>query len=332
MKKIFLLCLLAGALFADKVEYKKDHTFIDDLMSEVETTLDSNITQKLKLENIKDYVANLKFDDNVDKSKYKFNVMGHYENYMLLGSYTHDTLIEKHYNTDGTPNPDLDYERDTNEAQFQLSIKVPLYANFLGTNADLFSAYTQNSYWQVYDTEHSSPFRETNYMPELFLEWSPDKTFGDSTLKTVRFALIHQSNGQDLGKSRSWNRTEMFFLFKKQNLLYGFNVWDRWNEDQKTSTDETEGDDNPGLEEYVGNQKFFVKYKSDNFNIMIAHQNDILKYDINKGNTKVDITFPSLNKNLDFFIRCFSGYGESLIDYNVKIRRVSFGIMIADWL
>ena len=329
MKKILLSGLLCLNLFANDTENKS--SFVDDLVGEVESTLNSDVTDKVKLENMKNYIHNLKFNDKVDKSKYKFNLMGHYENYMLLGGYSPNRLIEKHWE-DGVRDPSKDYVRDDNEAQFQLSIKVPLYSDFLGTGADLFTAYTQNSYWQVYDTEHSSPFRETNYMPELFLEWQPNKKFGDSTLIKSRFALIHQSNGQDVGQSRSWNRTEIFFLFQNNNIYYGFNAWDRWNEDEKTDPTATEGDDNEGLENYIGKQKYFVKYKSKNFNIMLAHQNDILDYHPSKGNTKIDLTFPSINSNFDFFIRYFNGYGESLIDYNVKIERVSFGIMIADWI
>jgi len=327
MKKILLGSLFSLSLFANQ-----NSTFVDDLIGTVKSTMDSNITHELKVQSIENYIKSIKFNDNVDKSKYRFNIMGHYENYMLLGGYTPDNLVEKAYNADGTRDSANDYLRDNNEAQFQLSIKVPLFSNFLNSGADLFTAYTQNSYWQVYDTDHSSPFRETNYMPELFLEWSPQKKLGDSELKTVRFALIHQSNGQDLGKSRSWNRTEMFFLFKQENILYGSNIWHRWKEDQKTTTDQIDGDDNPGLTDYIGNQRFFVKYKSEHFNIMLAHQNDITHYDIHRGNVKLDVTFPSLNKNFDFFIRYFNGYGESLIDYDVKIQRVSFGIMIADWL
>ena len=334
MKKVLLSCLIGLNLFANEA------TFLDDLVSEVNNTLDSNLTQKIKLENVKDYIKNIKFNDKIDKNKYKFNVMGHYENYMLLGGYSSTKLINRHWTNgvdDTDPANNKGYERDTNEAQFQLSIKIPLYSNFLNSGGDLFSAYTQNSYWQVYNTDHSSPFRETNYMPELFVEWSPDKQFGESKLIKTRFALIHQSNGQDVGQSRSWNRTELFFLFQNKNIFYGMNIWDRWNENKKDTSDidypnVTEGDDNVGLEDYVGNQKYFVKYKSDSVNLMLSHQNDILEYDIHKGNTKLDITFPSVNSNFDFFIRYFNGYGESLVDYDVKVKRISFGIMIADWI
>ena len=257
--------------------------------------------------------------------------MSHHENYMLLGGYSSTNLTEKHWDSSGTPDNTRNYKRDTNEAQFQLSIKVPLYSDFIGTGADLFTAYTQNSYWQVYDTQHSSPFRETNYMPELFLEWQPNTKLGDSELKKVRFALIHQSNGQDIGQSRSWNRTEMYFLLQNQNIFYGMNIWDRWDEDKKKSNDSTEGDDNEGLEDYIGKQKYFIKYKTDNYNVSLMHQNNIFDYYSSKGNSKINLTFPSINSNFDFFIRYFNGYGESLIDYDVKIERISFGIMIADW-
>jgi phospholipase A1 len=333
MKKILILllfiCLSLLAKPTDTQETK--HTFSEDLFATIQQSLDSNVTNDIKLNNISDYLKNIKFNDKVNKKKYKYNIMGHYENYMLLDCYSPNNLVEKHWK-DGIRDPSKDYKRDHNEAQFQLSIKVPLYGNFLNTGADLFTAYTQNSYWQVYDTKHSSPFRETNYQPELFLEWHPDKRLGESTLKITRLSFIHQSNGQDVGKSRSWNRTEMFFLLQHENIFYGLNFWDRWDEKDKVAPNETEGNDNKHLVKYIGAQRYFVKYKSDKFNIGLYYQTNLFDYDPNLGNIRVDLTLPSINQNLKFFIRYFNGYGESLIDYDVKIQRISFGIMIADWI
>ncbi len=337
MKKILFGCLLTLGLFANESSQNENKSsFMGDLLNEVKSTIDSDLTDKVKLENMKEYIKSIKFDDKVDTSKYKLNIMGHHESYMLLGGYSPTNLTEKYWSK-GVRDTNNEYERDNNEAQFQISIKIPLYSNFLNTGGDLFTAYTQNSYWQVYNTDHSSPFRETNYMPELFIEWQPNKKFGDSTLVKTRFSLIHQSNGQDVGKSRSWNRTEVFFMFKNDNIYYGANIWDRWDEDKKDVNDPnypnvTEGDDNVGLEDYIGKQKYFVRYETDKVNFTLSHQNNIADYDIDYGNTKLDIAFPSINSNFDFFIRYFNGYGESLIDYDVKIERVSFGILIADWL
>ena len=331
MKKIALALYLATTFcLANEMTQDAEKTFTSDLAKEVQSVLDANISDKIKMENIKEYLTTLEFNDEIDDQKYPFTLRGHHENYMLLGGYSSTKLYEKEWSD--AHHVANKYERDTNEAQFQISIKVPLYANFLHSGGDLFTAYTQNSYWQVYNTERSSPFRETNYMPELFMEWQPEKKFGDSKLLWTRLALIHQSNGQDVGQSRSWNRTEFSFVFQKDAIYYGASIWDRWNEDAKLDANATEGDDNPDLEKFIGNQKYFVKYRGDTIDLSLAYQNDILEYNRHYGNLKLDLSFPSVNKNLDFFVRYFYGYGESLVDYNEKIKRISFGILISDWI
>jgi len=332
-KQLFLLLISSLCLFGSDTNATVDtpkSSFIGDLLSEVSSTLDANITDKVKLDNLKSYITSLQFDDKVDTHKYKFNLMGHNENFILLGGYSPTTLYEKEWSDAYTSTNK--YQRDKNEAQFQISMKIPLYKNFLNSKGDLFSAYTQNSYWQVYNTKYSSPFRETNYQPELFIEWQNDKKFGDSKLIQSRLSLIHQSNGQDVGQSKSWNRTEVSFIFQNGNIYYGTNIWNRWDEEAKKDANATKGDDNPDLEKFIGHQKYFVKYKGDKISLTLAHQNDIMDYNINRGNTKVDFSFPSPNKNFDFFVRYFNGYGESLVDYNTKIERFSFGILISDWL
>ena len=66
---------------------------------------------------------------------------------------------------------------DNVEARFHLSFKGRVWA------ADdhrwgLWLAYTQQSQWQVYSGDISSPFRETNYMPELFGSFRPGVDLG----------------------------------------------------------------------------------------------------------------------------------------------------------
>lgn len=257
--------------------------------------------------------------------------MSYHDNFLLFGGYSSSELTQKHYTSNGLRDSSKDYIRNANEAQFQLSLKVPLAMNIFNTTADIYAAYTQNSFWQVYDKEHSRPFRETNYMPELFIEWQPNIDLGWTTLEKTRLSFIHQSNGQDIGYSRSWNRTEVLAQFRNDKLKYGFSFWDRWNEDAKSSPSDVNGDDNPDLENYIGRQKLFIDYAFHHYGLSLEHQNDLFKYDINKGNTKLDITLPSPSDNFNFFIRYFHGYGESLIDYDVKLERVSFGVKIHEW-
>jgi len=258
-----------------------------------------------------------------------FTLLPHNENYLLFGGYTNDNLQEKYWDDDGKRDYSKDYVRNKSEVQFQISLKTPIVKNFL--KADLYFAYTQKSFWQIYEEEKSRPFRETNYMPEFFLQWNPSYHLKDNYLKEIQLALIHQSNGQDLGASRSWNRTQLHLLFQNKDLLYGIDIWHRWQEDEKEDYSDPSGDDNPNLENYIGKQKIFIRYSINDYSISLSHQNDIFNYDSSKGNTKIDINIPSTNQKFDFFIRYFNGYGESLIDYDVKIKRASFGVIFSTW-
>jgi phospholipase A1/A2 len=51
----------------------------------------------------------------------------------------------------------------------------------------------------------------------------------------------------------------------------------------------------------------------------------------NKGAIDLGWAFP-LMRSLKGYIQYFNGYGESLLDYNYPVSRVSFGISFSDWL
>ncbi|CDK46358.1 Phospholipase A1 precursor,; Outer membrane phospholipase A [Escherichia coli IS1] len=53
------------------------------------------------------------------------------------------------------------------EVKFQLSLAFPLWRGILGPNSVLGASYTQKSWWQLSNSEESSPFRETNYEPQF---------------------------------------------------------------------------------------------------------------------------------------------------------------------
>jgi phospholipase A1 len=275
---------------------------------------------------LQQYIKNLewKLDSKINKDISRYNLMGHYTNYILFGGYSPTKLYKTTQDNNLTTNP-----RHKNEAQFQVSIKVPVFNNIFNSQGDLFLAYTQNSYWQIYDKDDSSPFRETNYQPELF--WQVDKInknkFG---LKTLRFGAIHQSNGQAALASRSWNRTELHMLLEANNFFYGFNIWSRWDEPYKADSNSTRDDDNPLLTDYIGNQKVFVGFKYKRFENTLTYQNDIADFEAGKGSVTLDIALPSTNNNFNFFFRYFYGYGESLIDFDKKIKRYSVGVMVAN--
>ena len=109
---------------------------------------------------------------------------------------------------------DDDYKGEETEMIFQISFK----ARLLGS--PLYFAYTQQSFWQAYNTDESSPFRESNYAPEIFWRFSP----GDWWSKTMGLDLgfEHQSNGQPTAESRSWNRLYAgLFTSSERQSFYG---------------------------------------------------------------------------------------------------------------
>jgi phospholipase A1 len=68
----------------------------------------------------------------------------------------------------------LPLDIENTEMKFQISQKAKvlnaLKFNTLGiAGMRLWAAYTQQSNWQAFNTGNSSPFRETNYAPELIL-------------------------------------------------------------------------------------------------------------------------------------------------------------------
>ena len=277
MKKLIFL-LFSVFLFAND-------SIVDDIIKDLD---DLNVT-KLDIKDVKNYLTNLKLhlDDNISKNEINYNISSYHQTYFTLFAYSPQKLIEKYWDN-GIRDYSRDYERKKTEANFQISIKVPLFRNFLNSKATLFFGYTQNSFWQVYNKEHSAPFRETNYQPELFLNWNLDK----KVLKKIRLSFVHQSNGQDVGKSRSWNKTQISFLFKKQNYSFGFDFWDRWDEDKKQTPTSPNGDDNPNLEDYIGKNRVFIRYTKNKHKITLTHQNDIFHYNINIGYSKLQYIFP----------------------------------------
>lgn len=208
------------------------------------------------------------------------------------------------------------------EAKFQLSSKVALNDDSLLIKGDrLYIGFTLEAWWQIYASGISKPFRETNYQPEIFylapLDWHP---FGGNTGFIV--GLEHQSNGRGQGLSRSWNRVYTHLLFEKNNFALSLKPWVRLSEDEKLFPTDSEGDDNPDIQDFMGNFELDVVYKWHDLEFNFTGRQN---FKTHLGAAELGVTFPLWGK-LRGYATGFSGYGESLIDYNHNQTRFGLGI------
>jgi len=219
---------------------------------------------------------------------------------------------------------DGENEMQRMEIEFQISFKMPVLIDIADLPLSLYFAYTQVSLWQAYNFDNSSPFRETNYEPEIFATWQQDTELPLGwTFKLASFGFTHQSNGRGEPLSRSWNRLNANVVVEKGNLAVAFNPWYRF--------DETESkDNNPDLLDYYGHGKVTLAYKLDNHTLSLMSRNN-LESGFSKGSIEASWSFPIHNK-VRGYLQVFSGYGNSMVEYDQYTNTIGLGISLTDWL
>jgi phospholipase A1/A2 len=263
--------------------------------------------------------------DELATSESPFVLTPHRVNYFLPVTYN--------TNPNNTPFVDqldqADEELDNLEAKFQISFKFPLGYNLFGDNGHLFLAYTNQSYWQVYNQEISSPFRETNHEPEIFMLFNNDWQIAGFTNSFIGVGAAHQSNGKTPGLSRSWNRLYGTLIFDKGPYAFAVKAWWRIPEDEKETPTSSKGDDNPDLTDYLGHMELTGVYGLDKHRFSLLLRNNFKNP--NRGALEFTWSYPIMG-NLRFYTQYFNGYGESLIDYNHHNQRIGIGFSINDIL
>ncbi|MFO7609497.1 MAG: phospholipase A [Candidatus Krumholzibacteriia bacterium] len=210
------------------------------------------------------------------------------------------------------------YHGAESEAIFQLSAKHDLFGS------RFYFAYTQISFWQAYDTGGSSPFRDTNYNPEIFYR-HPESRVG-AALLGFDAGAEHESNGQRLPLSRSWNLLYVAPYYHGERWLVYFKLRYRIPEDDKTSPDDPLGDDNPDITDYLGYSDLHLYYALPRGHLLHFLMRGYLG--TSRGNVSLSYSFP-FPGDMDAYLvaRFFSGYGESLLDYDKSINRIGVGVM-----
>ncbi|MFP1863264.1 phospholipase A [Lonsdalea quercina] len=234
-----------------------------------------------------------------------------YENNYLLYTYT------SNINRDAIQSYNWGKNARKDEVNFQISLGFPLWRGILGDNSLLGASYTQGSWWQLSNKSESSPFRETNYEPQIFLGWAMDYSLAGWTLRDVEVGFSHQSNGRSDPTSRSWNRAYARLMAQNGNWQVELKPWLRISDSK---------DDNPDITRYMGHYRVRVGYL---WGDSIFSAEGRYNWNSGYGGGEVSWSYP-LTEHVRFYTKVFSGYGESLIDYNHRQTRVGVGVTLND--
>jgi len=241
-----------------------------------------------------------------------FNFRPHRDNYLLLANYSTSSNDEpfKDFTPGGIKSQHV-------ELTYQLSFKMKMLEDIAGTPIDMWFGYTQQSFWQAYNRKESSPFRETNYQPEVMLVMPIDKSLAGLDFKYLNLGLVHQSNGQTSTLSRSWNRLYAELGMEHENVAIAARIWRRLDNGVADN-------DNIDIVDYMGHGDVKVSYRNDGHEFSVTARRN---FSTRHGSVQAGWAFP-LKANLKGYLQLFSGYGQSLIDYNYSQKSIGGGFLV----
>ena len=254
-------------------------------------------------------VVDMRIDADFDARSRRFVISMHRPNYLL---YTYNNSPNE------VPFGEPDDFLDNEEIKFQVSFKMPLATGLFGGNTDLLFAYTSVAWWQVFNDDVDNPFRETNYEPEIFVQGFPQEDVLGLDLISWEFGLNHQSNGQSGTLSRGWDRIIGSSAVElNEDLALGLRAWHIVNYQEDT---------NPGIYRYMGYGDIGVGW--------VPNRNTFtLLYRPATEGDAVQLTWSyPITRYLRVYAQYWNGYGESLIDYNVRTKRYGIGLALSDIL
>ena len=224
-----------------------------------------------------------------------------------------------------------------NQVKFQFSAKYNLvYPSKLG----IYAAYSQRSLWYLYN--ESSPFIETNYMPEVFFRFESKNNFlGDKDLGFIDYIQIspisHCSNGRDGLESRSINTfyaQVQVSIGEHYNFGTNVKIFGYWNK----------ACENPDIEKYLSYYEtdLFFKLKSESVKFLDKEELHFKfgglgtsDYDSYKKDKKIygwyciegRIRIITTRFQPQLFIQYYRGYAQWLVNYNEKEKSLRAGIV-----
>ncbi len=225
-----------------------------------------------------------------------------------------------------------------NEMRIQLSVRTKVASGLLPWLApdqrdSLWFGYSQQSYWQLFNSEISRPFRTTDHEPEvLYVVPTPLALPGGWRLRYSGLGLNHQSNGQTLPLSRSWNRAILMAGMEKDDrYTVTARVWKRISDGDGDGNVSSQ-DDNPGIQNFIGRAEVTGSWQVDANHTLALTLRHTLRSEAN-GSWRLEWFSPldSRYTGLRLHVQLFSGYGDALVDYNRRRSMLSVGLSLVDW-
>lgn len=257
-----------------------------------------------------------------ERKRGTFRFSGYRPNYLFPVHVSNGINLDPNSPSPGHSGRLPDYKRI--DAKLQLSIRTKLFEDVVLPGADLWFAYTAQSIWQIYSGSISRPFRSTDHEPELiYIVPTPlDLPLGFK-LRMTGLGLAHQSNGQGLPFSRSWNRVYALAGIEKGN----FALSARYNQRIHEASD----DDNPDLGNFRGRTDLFAIWTPGVQTVSALWKTN---FDFHRGSLQLDWTYPVKRgdpQGLRWYVQLFTGYGEALIDYNYRQTSIGAGLTLLSW-
>ncbi len=228
---------------------------------------------------------------------------------------------------------------DQPNAKFQFSLRYRIFnedgwvPNHLPPLGKLYVAYSQTSLWD-WETE-SAPFKDSSYKPELHYAWRDLFGAGDRN-GPVRWdleaGLQHESNGRGGIDSRSLN-----LAYLRPRVTFGRSgefqvaiaprawVYVSDVEGRHTAANVPIGDP---VERYRGNLDLRVTAGWRDYLMLEAYAR--VGEDWDRGSLTLDASYPLKSLPWGLFagylhVQYFTGYGESLLDYDQRSDSIRFG-------
>jgi phospholipase A1 len=211
------------------------------------------------------------------------------------------------------------------EAELQLSLRAKVVEDFLLPDAAVWVAYTQQSIWQLWNGQDSSPFRSSDYEPEaMYVVPIPEKVGdlgGGWRWRMAIAGIAHESNGQADPLSRSWNRLYLGTAFTHDDIA----LQARYNYRLR----ENGVNDNPRIAHYIGSTELTASWLPGETTMQLTGRTSFDS--LRRGSLKFEWTrpvFAAKPDGLRWYVQLFSGYGETMLDYNHHQNSVGLGFTL----